>query len=103
MEESLLARLEAHPDSPTYKSLAERLDKLRQMQLIEAADSIEFLKKLLEVARDVVAAESGRAVEGDVRTAAVDEERESLLPEERIGALTQLFNEVRPEATPEIV
>lgn len=103
IESRIRKRLEAHPDSPTYKSLAERLDKLRQMQLIEAADSIEFLKKLLEVARDVVAADSGDLDEGDASTLAAETEPTTLLPEERIGALTQIFNEFRPDATPDIV
>ncbi len=102
IETRIRKRLEAHPDSPTYKSLAERLDKLRQMQLIEAADSVEFLKKLLEVARDVVAAESGDAQDGTT-SAEADETSAKLLPEERIGALTQIFNEFRPDATPDIV
>lgn len=103
IEERVRRRLEAHPDSPTYKSLAERIDKLRQMQLVEAADSIEFLKRLLEVARDVVAAESGKVDEGDITTPASAAAPDTLLPEQRIGALTQLFHEVRPDATPDIV
>lgn len=103
IEERVQKKLEAHPNSPTYQSLAARLEQLRQMQLVEAADSIEFLKKLLEVAREVVAAEAGRADEGDTSTLAALSEPATLLPEERIGALTQLFNEVRPETTPEIV
>lgn len=103
IEDRVRKRLEAHPDSPTYKSLAARIEQLRQMQLVEAADSIEFLKKLLEVAREVVAADSGKAEEGPTSTRAAESEPETLLPEERIGALTQLFNEVRPEATPDIV
>jgi len=103
IEERIRRRLEAHPDSPTYKSLAARLDQLRRMQLVVAADSIEFLKKLLEVARDVVAADSGKADEGTTSTFAAEVEALALLPEERIGALTQLFNEVRPQATPDIV
>jgi type I restriction enzyme R subunit len=103
IETRIRKRLEAHPDSPTYKSLAERLEKLRQMQLIEAADSIEFLKKLLEVARDIVAAESSNVDEGDASTLAAEAAPATLLPEERIGALTQIFNEFRPDATPDIV
>jgi len=103
IEDRIRKRLEAHPDSRTYKSLAERLEKLRQMQLVEAADSIEFLKKLLEVARDVVAAESGKVDEGDASTLAAETASATLLPEERIGALTQIFDEFRPDTTPEIV
>lgn len=103
IEQRVNQKLAVHPKSPAYKSLAARIEQLRQMQLVEASDSIEFLKKLLEAARDLVAAEAGRADEGGTRTLEALAEPEKLLPEERIGALTQLFNEVRPDATPEIV
>jgi len=102
IEERVRKRLQAEPDNPTYKSLAERIDKLRQMQLVEAADSTEFLKKLLEVARDIVAVDTAEATPGD-EAPDEDERPESLQAEQRIGALTQLFHEVRPEATPDIV
>jgi type I restriction enzyme, R subunit len=72
------------------------------MQLVEAADSVEFLKKLLEVAKDVVAADhelAKKAEEAEDGTL----QRTSLLPEERIGALTQIFNEYKPDVTPDIV
>ena len=103
IEDRIRTRLEEHPDSPTYKSLAARLEQLRKMQLIEAADSIEFLKRLLEVARDVVAADHGAVEEGDAIAPVAAPGPAHLLPEERIGALTQIFNEVRPDATPDIV
>jgi type I restriction enzyme R subunit len=103
IEERVRKRLNAHPGSPMYKSLAARLEQLRQMQLVEAADSIEFLKRLLEVARDVVAADRGDVDEAGAEAAAAEAEPEKLVAEDRIGALTQLFNEVRPDATPDIV
>ena len=99
IEDRVRRRLEADLESPTYKSLAARLEQLREMQLDQAADSVEFLKRLLDLARDVVALEAGEGEEGGAGAP----DRKALLPEERIGALTQLFNEVRPEATPEIV
>jgi type I restriction enzyme R subunit len=102
IEQRITARLSGDPDNPKYKSLAARLDQLREMQLIEAADSVEFLKKLLEVAKDVVAADQELAEKaedaGDGEPA-----QTSLLPEQRIGALTQIFNEYRPDVTPDIV
>ena len=103
IEQRIEKRLNDDPDNARYKSLATRLDQLRQMQLVEAADSVEFLKKLLEVAKDVVAAdnedaEAGAAGEGDG-----PEAQTSLLPEERIGALTLIFNEYKPDVTPDIV
>jgi type I restriction enzyme R subunit len=102
IEQRIAKRLSADLGNPKYKSLAERLDQLRQMQLVEAADSVEFLKKLLEVAKDVVAADQDAAEKaeegGDGQPA-----QTSLLPEERIGALTQIFNEYKPDVTPDII
>lgn len=86
-------------DAPRYRSLAERLDELRQSQISNAADSIEFLKSLLEIARDVVAVEREEAEESGVD----GEEPVGLLPEDTIGALTQIFEEYKPKATPEII
>jgi type I restriction enzyme R subunit len=99
IEDRIDARLKADPDSPKYKSLAERLEQLRNLQLIEAADSVEFLKKLLEVAKDVVAADQELAEKTENGQPA----QTSLLPEEHIGALTQIFHEYKPDVTPDIV
>jgi type I restriction enzyme R subunit len=101
IEQRIAKKLAGNPDDPTYKSLAVRLDQLREMQLIEAADSVEFLKKLLEVAKDVVAADNAAVEKSDP-----DDELPTvltLLPEERMGALTQIFNEYKPGMTPDIV
>lgn len=104
IEQRIAARLSSDPDNPKYKSLATRLDQLRQMQLVEAADSVEFLKKLLEVAKDAVAAdredaEAAAEGTGEARTNG----QLGLLPEQRRGALTQIFNEYKPDVTPDIV
>lgn len=100
IEQRIARRLNADPANQKYKSLAERLDQLRQMQLVEAADSVEFLKKLLEVAKDVVAADR----ESDEDDSDDDSNQKlGLLPEERIGALTQIFHEYKPDVTPDIV
>jgi type I restriction enzyme, R subunit len=90
-------------DKPAYPSLAERLDRLRQTQIETAADSIEFLKRLLEVARDLVAADRDEASEVGETVEEEGADQESLLPEERIGALTQIFQEYRPDTAPEII
>jgi type I restriction enzyme R subunit len=86
-----------------YRSLAERLDALRQSTIDTAEDSIRFLKALLEVARAMVEEEKRHLTEEGAAALADGGEPESLLPEQRIGALTQIFNEYAPEATPEIV
>ena len=42
---------------PVYQSLAERLEKLRERQVSQAKESVHFLQELLELARDLTAAE----------------------------------------------
>jgi type I restriction enzyme R subunit len=107
--DSIAARIESRlseKDDPRYTSLADRLDKLRQMQLVVAADSIEFLKQILSIARDVVAVDREAAEEEALETGqTVREVLDSggLLPDERRGALTQIFEEFRPDVTPEIL
>ncbi|HEX5559467.1 MAG TPA: HsdR family type I site-specific deoxyribonuclease [Gaiellales bacterium] len=99
------ARLTHNPSNPRYRSLAERLESLRQTYIDSAEESIEFLKKLLEIAREVVqadreqVAEEGASAVADTATAAA----ESLLPDQRVGALTQIFEEYKPDVTPDIV
>lgn len=90
-----LARRLAGKAHPVYKSLARRLDDLRQANLKSAAASVDFLKLLLELARDLVAAERA---DDDNELDAVP-----LLPDRHKGALTQIFLEVKPDATPQIV
>jgi type I restriction enzyme, R subunit len=75
-------------------SLAERLEALRQAKIDSAAASVEFLKQLLELAQNVVAAEKadheGRLDDFEV----VDPDR---------GALTQILREYAPSDTPAII
>lgn len=92
-----LARKLAGKPHPVYESLARRLDDLRQAKLAEASASVEFLKRLLELAREVVQAERAEA-EGQL-----DSYAESLLPDPNLGALTQIFLEFKSDATPEII
>jgi type I restriction enzyme R subunit len=94
--EARLARRLSGPHHPVYDSLATRLDDLRRQRLASAEESVEFLKRLLEIARDVVAADKADD-EGRV-----DEVAPALL-DPRIGALTQIFREYAPDATPQII
>jgi type I restriction enzyme R subunit len=91
------ARLRGGGEHPVYESLAKRLDDLRRHHLADAEQSVEFLKQLLELAKDVTAAanadDEGR----------LDELTPGLLPDAKIGALTQIFAEYAPEATPAII
>jgi type I restriction enzyme R subunit len=99
------ARLSDHPSSTRYRSLAERLESLRQSYIETAEESVEFLKKLLELARELVEADRDQiAAEGAAAVADdASAEPESLLPDQRVGALTQIFQEYKPDVTPEIV
>jgi type I restriction enzyme R subunit len=82
-------RLRKHRGDPRFIALGERLEELRERHQQGALSSIEFLKSLLELARDVVEAE--KEVE----------------PEEEIdrgkAALTELFESVKNENTPIVV
>jgi type I restriction enzyme R subunit len=95
------ARLNRDPSNPRYRSLAERLESLRQTYIETAEESVEYLKRLLELARELVQADKEQVAEEGA--AAVAGEVASLLPDQRIGALTQIFEEYRPEVTPDIV
>ena len=86
--------LEKNPH-PVYTSLAEQIERLRRMAITRAADSIEFLKKALEIARAAVAAERLEA-EGRL------DEAEHLL-DPNIGALTQIVQQYAPPNTPVII
>ncbi|HET7769296.1 MAG TPA: type I restriction endonuclease subunit R, partial [Chloroflexota bacterium] len=74
---------------PEFKELSERLESLRKRHEQGLLLSVEFLKELLELARDVVAADQ----------VAPPTAKEDLGK----AALTQLFEEVRNESTPVMV
>lgn len=78
-----------------YKSLAEKIDRLRAQAMKKAEDSIEYLKQALEVAKLAVQAER---LEDEGR---LDDAERLLDP--NIGALTQIVNEYKPAGTPVIV
>ena len=89
IEIKVAARLRKHLHDPRFRALGERLEALRQKHEQGLLVSIEFLKSLLELARDVVEAE--RTVE-------------PATPEERgKAALTELFEEARNDRTPVMV
>jgi len=82
-------RLRNREHDPRFKELGERLEELKQRHEQGLLVSVEFLKALLDLARDVVAAENAA---------------EPLVTED-LGktALTELFEDVRNEDTPIIV
>lgn len=82
-------RLRRHMGDPRFKELSERLELIRQRHEQGLLLSVEFLKELLALARDVVTAEQALPpIEADDGGKA---------------ALTELFQEVRTESTPIIV
>ncbi|MFX0538581.1 type I restriction endonuclease subunit R [Ornithinimicrobium sp. Y1847] len=80
---------------PVYRSLAERLDKLRQQTIAAAQQSIEWLRRAFELATDLTAAERAEEAAG--------EHGLDLLPDPHIGALTQIFREYAPADAPALV
>ncbi|MFR7973476.1 MAG: type I restriction endonuclease subunit R [Lacrimispora saccharolytica] len=89
VEIDLVARIRKHSDNPKFVKLGEKLEELRLRHEQGLVNSIEFLKMLLNLAREAVAAEK------------------EVVPEEEIdkgkAALTELFEGVRNENTPIIV
>lgn len=78
-----------------YSTLAERIDALRQQAIQKVGDSIEWIKKALDLAKLMVQAEK---MEDDGR---LDEAERLLDP--NIGALTQIVDEYKPDGAPVVV
>ena len=85
----LTARLRKHMGTPRYKALSERLEALRERHAQGLIQSIDFLKELLTLAKDLVVFENDTPPEED-------EDRGK-------AALTELFQQVRTEKTPVMV
>ncbi len=86
LEIKIVARLRRHKDNPIFVALGEQLEELKKRQEQGLVASIDFLKRLLEIAKDVLAAEK-----------AVDPVEEQ---DAGKAALTELFSEVRTSNTP---
>jgi type I restriction enzyme R subunit len=89
IEIKLIARLRKHAGNPKFTALGERLEKVREKHEQGLLNSLEFLKAILEIAREVVEAENQ-----------VDPEEEQ---NRALAALTELFNEVKNKNTHVIV
>ncbi|MGI8751819.1 MAG: type I restriction endonuclease subunit R [Acidimicrobiales bacterium] len=94
LETRLAAKLAGNPDHPVWRSLSERLEALRRSKIDSAAASVEFLKQLLDVARELVVAEKADEEGRLDEIAVVDPDR---------GALTQILEEYAPPDTPVII
>jgi type I restriction enzyme R subunit len=88
-EIKLTARLRKHMANPRYKALSERLEALKDRHERGLLNSVEFLKQLLDLARELVATERETPPEEN-------EDRGK-------AALTELFQQARNEKTPVMV
>lgn len=89
IEIKLIARLRKHLGNPKFTALGERLEKVKERHEQGFITSLEFLKDMLEIAKEVVEAEK-----------AVDPVEERDRAKE---ALTELFREAKGANTPVIV
>lgn len=89
VEIDLVARIVKHGDDPKFIKLGERLEELREKHEQGVITSIEFLKMLLQLAKDAVEAEKEVVPEAEI-----DKGR---------AALTELFNSIKSASTPIIV
>ena len=85
----LTARLRKHAGNPKYKALAERLEDLKNRHQQGLLVSIDFLKELLELAKDVVRFERETPVEEEI--------------DRGKAALTELFEQAKNGDTPIMV
>lgn len=89
IEIKLIARLHKHKDNPKFVALGERLEKLKERHEQGLLHSLDFLKELLTLAKEVVQAEK--------KVDPVDEQAKAKT------ALTELFAEVKSGKTPVVV
>ena len=89
IEIKLSRRMRKHAGNPKFKQLSERLDALKDRFESGQVNSVEFLKQLLEIAKETLQAEKEVPPEED-------EDRGK-------AALTELFNEVKTDETPILV
>ena len=57
IEIKLIARLRKHPGNPVFTALGERLEKIKERHEAGLLNSLDFLKEILGLAREVVEAE----------------------------------------------
>ena len=84
---SLMGKMRSKND-PRFEELGKRLERLKEKYEAGVLNSLEWLKELLDVARDMVHIEN--------------EAHEKVIPDDK-QALTEIFLEVKSDATPQIV
>lgn len=90
VEKILRLRLGEHKGDPNFKKFAEKLDELRERMEQNLISSIDFLKQLLALAKDLLEEEKKKDEPQDKRAQAR-------------AALTDLFQSIKTEDTPIIV
>ena len=90
VEKMLKIRLGEHKGDPKFKKFADKLDELRERMEQNLISSIDFLKQLLQMARELLEAEKEIEKPMDKRAQAR-------------AALTDLFQSIKTEDTPFIV
>ena len=89
VEINLVAKILNHTNDPKFVRLGEKLEALREKHEQGLITSIEFLKLLLELAKEAAQAEKEVVPEQEI--------------DKGIAALTELFNGVKNKSTPVIV
>lgn len=89
IEEEIIKRITRHKDNKDFVLLSDRLEALRDKAMQGLISSVDFLKELITLAKDVVAAEKKVQSEEEKNNAK--------------SALTELFLESKTDATPMIV
>jgi type I restriction enzyme R subunit len=89
IEFKIVARLHRHANNPVFIALGQRLEKLKEQLEQGLINSLEYLKQLLQIAKEVVQAEKK-----------VDPQEEQ---QRAKATLTELFHETRTAQTPAIV
>ncbi|MEH6472224.1 MAG: HsdR family type I site-specific deoxyribonuclease [Halopseudomonas sp.] len=89
LEKILVKRFQKHADIPTFKSLSERLEALRDKAEQGLITSIEFVKELCKIAKETIQAE--KELEAEIQDRSPK------------AALTELFLELKNEETPAVV
>ena len=89
VEINLVAKILKHTDNPKFVRLGEKLEALREKHEQGLITSIEFLKLLLELAKEAAQAEKEVIPEQEI--------------DKGIAALTELFNGIKNKSTPVIV
>lgn len=89
LEIQLSTRLRKHGDNPLFVALGERLEALKERHEQGLIDSLQFLKELLQIARDTLEAEKATDPKED--------------RDQAKAALTELFKDAKSDNTPVIV